>query len=218
MIFVVGVFGLIYSLDGIKTEDKNEDSLKLLQEGNDRFLQMKLQHPNENIPRRVDTAVNGQKPFAIILACSDSREPVELIFDRGIGDLFVVRAAGNVAMDSSVIGSIEYGAKHLNVPLIVILGHTDCGAVKAGLSNSTEDGKILDIQNKIKQVVEKTKNEYPNLNNSDLLYPVTKNNVFQTKTDLLTQSQIIKELVDEGKLRIVTAVYDIRTGKVEWIE
>ncbi len=213
MVFALFNYGAVE-----KTGEKNEDSLKLLKEGNARFVQMNLQHPNQNIPKRVNTAINGQKPFAIVLACSDSREPVEMIFDRGIGDIFVVRVAGNVAMDSSVIGSMEYGAKHLDVPLLVILGHTDCGAVKAGLSNSTEDGKIYDIQNKIRLVVEKTKSENPNLNNSDLLYHVTKNNVFQAKTDILTGSQIIKELVDEGKLRIVPAVYDIKTGKVEWME
>ena len=101
-----------------------DEALKLLNEGNARFVEMKLQHPNETIEQRENTAANGQKPFAAILACSDSRVPVEAIFDRGIGDIFVIRVAGNIVMDDGVIGSIEYAAEHLKSPLLVIMGHT----------------------------------------------------------------------------------------------
>lgn len=195
-----------------------DEALKLLKSGNARFIEMKLQHPNETIERRKETAINGQKPFATILACSDSRVPVEAIFDRGIGDIFVVRVAGNIATDSSVMGSIEYAVEHLNSPLLVIMGHTDCGAVKAAVNNSAVEGKIRDIQKDIEPAVIKTKSEHPDLSGYALLNAVIKNNVLKAKAEVLSQSHIIKEAVDTGKLKIVTALYDIKTGKVEWIE
>lgn len=196
---------------------KPDEALRLLNEGNARFVEMKLRHPDETIGRREETAVNGQRPFAIVLACSDSRVPVEAIFDRGIGDIFVVRVAGNIVMDNGVIGSIEYAAEHLKSPLLVIMGHTGCGAVKTAVDDSAVEGKIRDIQKQIRPVAMKTEKEHPDLSGPDLVNAVAKNNALQAKRDLLSLSHEVKEMVDEGKLKIVTAVYDIRTGKVEWI-
>jgi len=198
--------------------NKADEGLKLLKEGNARFVVMKLQHPNETIAQREKTATEGQEPFATVLTCSDSRVPVEAIFDRGIGDIFVVRVAGNIAKDSSVIGSIEYAAEHLHVPLLVVMGHTECGAVNAGLSDSPAAGKIRDIQKDIEPVAAKTKKDHPNLRGADLLNAVTKNNVLQAKADILSQSHIITEEVSAVKVKIVTALYNVKTGKVEWIE
>ncbi|MCX5678952.1 MAG: carbonic anhydrase [Candidatus Omnitrophica bacterium] len=197
---------------------KSDEALKLLKEGNARFVEMKLRHPDETIKQREETAVNGQRPFAAVLACSDSRVPVEAIFDRGIGDIFVVRVAGNIVMDNGVIGSIEYAAKHLKSPLLVIMGHTGCGAVKAAVDDSAVEGKICDIQEQIRPIAVKTEKEHPGLAGPDLVNAVAKNNALQAKRDLLSLSHEVKEMVDEGKLRIVTAVYDIKTGKVEWID
>jgi carbonic anhydrase len=197
---------------------RSDEALKLLNEGNSRFIEMKLQHPNETIEQRETTAMDGQKPFATVLACSDSRVPVEAIFDRGIGDIFVVRVAGNIATDSSVIGSIEYAAEHLKSPLLVIMGHTDCGAVKAAISGPALEGSIRDIQKEIEPIAVKTKKEHPDLSGPELTNAVIKNNVFQAKTDILSKSYLIKELVAAGKLKIATAVYNIKTGKVEWVE
>jgi len=197
---------------------KPGQEVKLLKEGNARFVEMKLQHPNESIERRKDTALNGQKPFATVLACSDSRLPVEVIFDRGIGDIFVVRVAGNIAADNSVIGSLEYGAEHLKTPLLVILGHTACGAVKAAVENSVVEGSIRDIQKDIEPVAIKTKKEYPGLSGPELINAAAKANVLQVKRDILSRSHIIKELVESGKLEILTAMYNINSGKVEWVK
>jgi len=197
---------------------KTDEALKLLNDGNARFIEMKLQHPNETIEQREGTAINGQKPFAAVLACSDSRVPVEAIFDRGIGDIFVIRVAGNIAADSSVIGSIEYAVKYLSTPLLVVMGHTDCGAVKAALKGSALEGRISDIQREIELVAVKTKKENPDLSEPDLINAVIRNNVLQAKADILSNSYIIKKMVAAGKLKIETVVYNIRTGKVEWIE
>ena len=158
---------------------RSDEALKLLKEGNARFVEMKLRHPDETIKQREETAVNGQAPFAAVLACSDSRVPVEAIFDRGIGDIFVVRVAGNIVMDNDVIGSIEYAVEHLHTPLLVIMWHTGCGAVKAAVDDSAVEGKILDIQKQIRPVALKTKEEHPELSGPDLVNAVAKNNALQ---------------------------------------
>ena len=194
-----------------------DEALALLKEGNVRFVGIKMEHPNLDADRRVGTAVNGQKPFAIVLACSDSRVPVEDIFDRGIGDIFVVRVAGNIAEDPTVVGSIEYAAEHLNSPLLVIMGHTECGAVKAAISGPPLGGDIRVIQETIENAVEIVKKDHPDLNGDDLTYAVVKENVFQAKNDILTDNEEIANMAEKGKLKIACAVYDVKTGVVEWI-
>lgn len=194
-----------------------DEALKLLKEGNARFVAMRMQHPNVSAERRVDTAVIGQKPFATILACSDSRVPVEAIFDRGIGDIFIVRVAGNIATDPSVIGSIEYAAEHLNSPLLVVMGHTECGAVKAAISGPPLEGDIRVIQKMIEVVAAKVKKNHPALFGDGLMSAVVKENVLQTIEDILSKSEKIKRMVKEGKLKILPAVYDLKTGVVEWL-
>jgi carbonic anhydrase len=194
-----------------------DEALAVLKAGNARFVAMKMQYPDINTKRMVDTAANGQKPFAIVLACSDSRVPVETIFDRGIGDIFVVRVAGNVAVDPSVIGSIEYAVGHLGSPLLVIMGHTDCGAVKAAVSGAPMEGDIHVIQKTIEIAVEKVKKDRPSLTGNDLTPAVVKENVIQAMEDILTKSEEIGDMVKEGKLKIVPAVYDLKTGVVEWL-
>ncbi|MFA6610676.1 MAG: carbonic anhydrase, partial [Candidatus Omnitrophota bacterium] len=195
---------------------KADEALKLLTEGNGRFVDMRMRQPNVTSAQREDTALNGQEPFAAILACSDSRVPVETIFDRGIGDIFVVRVAGNIAADNTVMGSIEYAAKHLKVPLIVIMGHTECGAVTAAVKGTPLEGNIRDIQKEIEPVVAKIRSLHPTWSGDILIYDAIKNNTLQVKSDLLFRSQIIRGLVDSGKLKIVTAVYNVRNGQVEW--
>jgi len=195
---------------------KPDTALKLLAEGNGRFVVMRMRQPNVTGAQREKTALNGQEPFAAVLACSDSRVPVETIFDRGIGDIFVVRVAGNIAADNSVMGSIEYAAKHLKTQLLVIMGHTECAAVIAAVKGTAMDGSIRDTQREIEPVVAKIKSLHPSMSGDALVYEAIKNNTLQVKADILFRSQIIKELVDSGKLKIVTAVYNIRNGQVEW--
>ena len=194
-----------------------DEALTLLKEGNARFVAMKSERPDISRERRIDTAVNGQKPFAIVLACSDSRVPVEEIFDRGIGDIFVVRVAGNIAIDPSVIGSIEYAAGHLNSPLLVIMGHADCGAVKAAISGPPLEGGVRVIQKTIEAAARKVEKDHPALNGTDLTAAVVKENVFQATDDILSKSAEIKRMAANGKLKILSAVYDIKTGIVEWL-
>jgi carbonic anhydrase len=186
---------------------------------------MKMEHPEETAARREETAarreetaVNGQGPFAIVLGCSDSRVPVEAIFDRGIGDIFTVRVAGNVAIDSSVIGSLEYGAGHLRVPLLVILGHTQCGAVAAAVSGAKLEGGLVEVQKAIEPSVKEVKMQYPDLKETALTNEAVKQNVFQVERDLRAYSPQIQAMVAQGSLKIALAAYDLRTGKVEWLE
>ena len=218
--FFISIFilSLLISNSVFCDQLKADESLKLLKEGNERFIQMNLKHPNETIEQRENTAIKGQSPFAIVLACSDSRVPAEMIFDRGIGDIFVIRVAGNVVMDSSVVGSIEYAAEHLNVPLLVILGHTDCGAIKSAVSDVHVEGKIQDIKNQIKPIVIKTKRQNPGLIGEDLVDSVAENNVITAKTDLLSKSNVINKMSKDGKIAIITAMYNVKTGKVEWLD
>ena len=195
-----------------------DDALKLLQDGNARFVSMKMEHPNITAARREETGRNGQAPFAVVLACSDSRVPVETIFDRGIGDIFVVRVAGNVAMDASVIGSIQYATEHLGCPLLVVLGHTECGAVAAAISSSPLEGPLGDIQKKIEPIALKVEKAHSELKGSELTNAVVRANAFQSSRDLLADSYQIRRLARSGKLKILVAVYDIMTGKVAWVE
>ncbi len=199
------------------SSDKANKSLSLLKQGNKRFVEARLNHPNQDATRRKHSALNGQDPFAIVLACSDSRVPVELLFDTGIGDIFVVRNAGNIAGNELVLGSLEYAAAHLHVPLLVILGHSNCGAVNAALTKSPAKGHTSTIQNTISPLAAEIQKEQPSLNHAELIQAVVKANVIQSKTALLTQSEIIKNLADSGSIKVINAIYDTATGEIEWL-
>jgi carbonic anhydrase len=123
-------------------------------EGNQRFVSGKITIKDIGPAKREDLAVNGQKPFAVIVSCSDSRVPPEILFDQALGDIFVVRVAGNV-LDPVAMGSVEYGAEHLGCPLLVVMGHENCGAVKATVDGGEAPGSISAIVDKIKPSVEK---------------------------------------------------------------
>ncbi|MGC8660103.1 MAG: carbonic anhydrase [Desulfomonilaceae bacterium] len=192
-------------------------ALKLLKEGNLRFSQGKLSNPNQDVTRRTKTADQGQKPFAIILSCSDSRVPLELIFDRGIGDIFGIRVAGNVA-GTDQMGTIEYGVEHLGIPLLIVLGHTKCGAVTAVVEGEHAHGNLGKLVEKIVPAVETTKKVFPKLPKEQLVDKCAMANVRQVIHDLTNQSPPIKQAIQKGQLRIVGGYYDIRNGRVDWIE
>ena len=195
-----------------------DTAVRLLEEGNRRFVAMRLKRPNLSAARRKAVAAQIQQPFATVLGCSDSRVPVEYIFDRGIGDIFVIRVAGNVAMDPAVIGSAEYAAGHLGTPVIVVLGHTDCGAAKAAISGPPLEGSMRGIQEKIETSVKPVKKEHPDLSGDMLTNAVVKANALNAKQDLLASSPQIAQMAADGKVRILTAIYDMASGKVEYIE
>jgi carbonic anhydrase len=189
-------------------------SLMLLREGNTRYISGKSQHPNLDAERRSSTVAQGQEPIATILACSDSLEPVELIFDRGIGDLFVVRVAGNVA-GGSELASVEYGVGHLNTPLLIVMGHTRCGAVTAVVKGTELHGNLRALADRIKPAAEKVLAETPDTD--EAIPKAIQANVWQTIEDVLKQSRDVRTRVSAGKAHVQGALYDLESGKVTWL-
>lgn len=188
-----------------------EEVLLRLMNGNKLYVAGKSRHPHQTQERRVEVA-NGQKPFAAILGCSDSRVPPEILFDQGLGDLFVIRVAGNV-VDDAVQGSIEYAVQELAVPLVMVLGHEGCGAVKAAVDvvekGGQLPGQIETIINAIKPAVEKAKGKP-----GDLLDNAINANVLMVVEKLKVSKPIIIKFVEEGKLKVVGANYELKSGIV----
>jgi carbonic anhydrase len=193
-----------------------DQALALLTEGNARWVANAPQAPNTDSARRADVAENGQKPFVTVITCADSRLPVERLFDRGVGDLFVVRVAGNVAGGSET-GTIEYGIEHLHTPLLVVMGHTKCGAVAAAASGADLHGYLGDLISQITPAVDRAKRANPGLTGNDLAAASVKENVWQTVFQLFKNSPECLAAVQAGKVKVVGAVCDISTGKVEWM-
>jgi len=193
-----------------------DEALKLLTEGNARWVATSPNTPNTSVERRKSVADQGQHPFVTVLTCADSRLPVERVFDRGVGDVFVVRVAGNIA-GTSETGTIEYGVEHLKTPLLVIMGHTKCGAVSAAATHAEVGGSIAKIVDKIEPAVERAAKSNPGVEGANLVPAAIKENVWQTAFDLLKNSHEVRALVESGKLKIVGAVCDIATDKVEWM-
>jgi len=191
-----------------------DQALQRLKDGNRRFVSGAPLHPNLGRERMMETAKGGQHPFATIISCSDSRVPVEAIFDQGVGDLFVIRVAGNVA-DTNEIGTSEYGSGHLGTPLLVVMGHTKCGAVTAVAKGEKVGGSLPKLVDNIVPAVKRAKAS--GLEGDALIAAAIRENVHQSIHDLERKSKEIKHLVHEGKLRLVGAIYDIETGEVSWI-
>ena len=187
-----------------------DEALKRLSEGNKRYAIGKFIRPHQTSVRRAEL-IDGQHPFAIVLGCSDSRIPVELVFDQGVGDLFVVRVAGNIA-DDVALGSIEYAAAHLHVPLAVVMGHGGCGAVAATASGGELEGHLPVIATAIRPAVDKVKTQQ-----GDLVNNAARANAVMVAEKLKASKPVLSELVRSGKLTVVAAFYDIKSGKVEFI-
>ena len=207
---LIAVSGLVYA--GHMSGD--ESLLKLL-EGNKRFISGQLTTKDCSAEKRQELT-KGQHPFAIVLSCSDSRVPAEIVFDQGLGDIFVVRVAGNV-VDPTTLGSIEYGAEHLNAPLLIILGHEQCGAVAATLdAKGKPEGNIGAILKKIMPAVKTAK--AAKKDRAETLQIAIQENVRNTYRDIMKNSKIVPEMVHEGKLKVIGAEYYLGTGKVEIID
>jgi carbonic anhydrase len=192
-----------------------DDSFKMLMDGNGRFVSGKPLMKDVSDVKRKDLCL-GQKPFAIVLTCSDSRVPPEILFDQCLGDIFVVRVAGNV-VDKIELGSIEYAAEHLNSPLLFILGHSKCGAVKATIEAKGEpEGNIGEIVKKIQPAAETAKKKGGT--QEEVLETAIKENVKNVYNDVMTKSKIIPHLAQEGKLKIVAGEYKLDSGKIDMIE
>ncbi|MBN2516163.1 MAG: carbonic anhydrase [Deltaproteobacteria bacterium] len=193
-----------------------DEAITILTEGNNRYVANKSEYPNQNQRRRNLTSSKGQHPFATVLTCSDSRVPVEILFDRGIGDIFVIRVAGNV-VDIDEAGSIEYGVDHLATPVLGILGHTHCGAVTAVVHEEKLHGKIPPLVDNIIPAVIKAKEKHPQLHGDALIQEAVIFNVWHAIEDLFKISPTTVKRIKRGNLKVVGAIYDIESGKVAWL-
>ncbi|HEY9158498.1 MAG TPA: carbonic anhydrase [Candidatus Binatus sp.] len=186
-----------------------EQALKLLLEGNQRFVAGKLEHPNQTPARRAELA-RGQHPFAAVLACSDSRTPPEIIFDRGLGDIFTARVAGNSA-DQVVIESLDYSVKHLGVRVVMVLGHRRCGAVTAAVE-SYDNENVGPMLKELYPAVRATRG-MP----GDPVENAVRENVKLVMKNLAA-SQALSAMVKSGELKIVGGIYDLDTGTIEMLK
>jgi carbonic anhydrase len=195
------------------TSLNSAQALAQLQTGNERYVTGRHTHHDYG-PERL-ALVSGQKPFAIILSCSDSRVSPELAFDQSRGRLFVVRVAGNF-VDDDGLASIEYGAAELGAPLVMVLGHKNCGAIKAAIEvvtkGATLPGHLPGLVDSLKPAVEKAKSEP-----GSLLENATRENVLLSMQKLQTSSPVLSPLVEQNKLKVVGGIYDLSTGKVNLV-
>ena len=191
-------------------------ALNLLKDGNKRFVNnLKI---NRNLLQQANDTSDGQHPFAVILSCIDSRTSAELIFDQGLGDIFSVRIAGNIVNDD-ILGSMEFGCKLAGAKIIIVLGHTKCGAVK-GACDNVALGNLTGLIAKIKPAVdqEMTTTDNRNSSNSNFVENVAEIHVSLSVRNILLQSPIIAEMVKNEEIGIVGGVHDISTGEVKFFE
>ncbi len=200
------------SAPAVKTAANAEEALNLLKSGNNQFTQGSV---NLNVTEalRQDLAKNGQKPHTVVITCSDSRVPPELIFNSGLGEVFVIRTAGNVVGDYE-IGSVEYAVDHLNSPLVLVMGHTQCGAVDAAIEGHAS-GHVEDILEEIAPSVTKAKQQ---ASESDKIADLAQDLNVENSMDRLMSSDIISRLVRDGKVTIQGCKYDIENGTVRYFD
>lgn len=195
-----------------------DKSLQFLKEGNLRFQQNL--RANRNLLEQVNDTREGQFPFATILSCIDSRVSAELVFDQGLGDIFSIRIAGNFA-NEDILGSMEFACKLAGTKLIVVLGHTSCGAVK-GACDHARLGNLTALINKIEPAVDEVKEpadeSLRNSKNLEFVDKVSEKNVHLTIDNIRKQSEVLKEMEDNGEIKIVGAMYDISDGGVTFYE
>ncbi|MDR7372150.1 carbonic anhydrase [Flavobacterium aquidurense] len=193
------------------TNNTNLTAIEQLTVGNQRFLDEKTIHPHQN-KKTVLANQNGQKPFAVIIACSDSRVAPEILFDQGIGDLFVIRNAGNLISDIDM-GSIEYAVEHLNTKLIVVLGHTECGAIKAYIDD--KNGSYKNHFNHIDYIIETIAQESEEIE-ADKITPKATNYLGAINANIQHSLKLIQSnpIVKEHHAKIVAMRYDVHTGKI----
>lgn len=193
---------------------KPAEALQLLKEGNERFVSnLKL---NRDLLKQVNETANGQYPFAVVLSCMDSRTTAELIFDQGLGDMFSVRIAGNV-INEDILGSMEYACRVVGSKLIVVMGHTNCGAVK-GACDQVELSHLTPLLTKIRPAInqEKTIKKNRTSGNASFVEKVAAINVEHSMQAIITRSIVLKEMIDEKRVGLVGAKYDVASGQVNF--
>jgi len=196
------------------SEVPGQQAIALLKEGNERFVQGRARHPRQNKMRRIETA-QSQHPFAAILGCADSRVPPEVIFDQGLGDLFSVRVAGNV-VDQDVLASIQYSVKHLGTRAIIVLGHENCGAVKAALSSPQDQAKEPQAVRSLLDLIKPAVARAGNSTSEEGVQRVVEAKVSNSISELRKNADW-KSLAGEADLVFAGAFYTLTEGKVAWI-
>jgi carbonic anhydrase len=193
-----------------------QDALEFLKEGNQRFINNL--RANRNLLQMVNETSEGQWPFAVILSCIDSRTSAELIFDQGLGDIFSARVAGNV-VNEDILGSMEYAVKYAGSKLVLVLGHTKCGAVTSAC-NKVKDGNITALMHKLKPAIEKetTVVEKRDGSNSEFVEKVALLNVHHALDEIRDRSEIISDFEKEGKILLAGGIYDVEKGVVEFFD
>ncbi len=215
MIMLVGLTPPIFSDESKESNMTPDQVLQTLKNGNERFVNDEREFPHLDKARLLELT-KGQNPYVTVLSCSDSRVPPEHIFDAGLGDIFSIRVAGNIS-DTNEIGSIEYGIEHLETPLLVVLGHTSCGAVTAVVNNAEVHGNIPALIQKIVPAKEEVKAHHPHLEGDELINQVVKANIWNSIDHLLAKSSATLKRIQKEKLKIVGAVYHLDNGNVEWL-
>jgi carbonic anhydrase len=190
-------------------------ALERLKEGNKRFTEGKTL--SRNFLKQVKETSEGQSPYATILSCMDSRTPSEIIFDQGLGDVFNIRIAGNIVNDD-IIGSLEFGSTVIGSKLILVLGHTDCGAIK-GAIDGVKLGKLTGLLEKIKPAIDSVKTSGErNSGNKEFVKMVSKNNISIVINSIKSASSLIKQLEDGGELILTGGIYNTSTGEVVFFQ
>ena len=193
-----------------------EKAVQLLKDGNQRFVDnLKL---NRNLLQQINETCNGQYPLAVILSCIDSRTSAELIFDQGLGDIFSCRIAGNI-LNSDILGSMEFACRVAGSKVIVILGHTKCGAVKGACQN-VKLGNLTALLDKLRPAIDAASLKKPNCDPSDteFMKDVGQLNVHHVISEIPKQSQILAEMLDNNEIALIGGMYDVDTGKVTFYE
>ena len=201
-----------------------DEAIAMLKAGNGRFVSGQSQHPNTDAARlaQAGTENQGDHAYATVITCSDSRVPVERVFDAGVMDTFVIRVAGNVC-DTDEVGSIEYGLAHVRTPVMVVLGHTQCGAVTAVTHAICGTGHALErnippLVDNIQPAVKRAMAKYPYIHGDHIIPLAIEENVWQGVEDLYMSSPSTRNLVKSGKVKVVGAIYDVSNGKVYWLD
>lgn len=200
------------NINRIESVPPTADPLEQLSRGNERFTRHNALHPHGS-QQRVKEIASAQHPIAAVVCCSDSRVPPEIVFDQGLGDLFVVRTAGNL-LGELEIGSIEYAVEHLGVKQVIVMGHRECGAIKAFISHQEMPGHIRDV---VESIASEPEIQQIPARDPNLLADCIRANILHGMHLLKQQSPIIAEKLQKNELSLAGACYDLEKGKVEWV-
>ena len=189
-------------------------ALQTLQEGNNRFINNL--RANRNLLQQVNETKEGQHPLAVILSCMDSRTSAELVFDQGLGDIFSIRIAGNV-LNKDILGSMEFACKAVGVKIIVVLGHTKCGAIK-GAIHDVKLGNLTQLLSKIEPAIEATKkvDAHSHLSDGDFTEAVAEANVRLVAEQISEKSAVLRDMLEKGEIGIVSGIYNVESGRVDF--